>query len=323
MNKNHYIDTNRSLSLTILASLAYFEVFSHPLNFREIMDFSRIPACTGDAVEAVLRRLIDGGFVHEKDGFYFLGDDPGVVASRVAANRMAQKRMRSAKFYSGVIARFPFVRAVFISGSLSKGVMDTEDDIDFFIVTEPGRLWVARMLLTLFKRTFLLNSHRNFCLNYFIDTSHFAIPEQNIFTATEIGLILPMYNSNFYHRFLDENSWYRYYYPNLAPLENVGNMPEKPVATIIEKILSGPSGNRLDDFCLRLTRSFLARKYQNMDPVRFDNDLETSKGVSRHHPNRQQFKVLNRYIEILDGLESRLQMLLPDEDVKLDYDKSA
>lgn len=304
-------------------TLAYFDVFSHPLTMQEIRDFNQIPGCTMVAVESALLDLVAHGLVHESQGYFFLRNDERVVNQRKIANRLAQKRMRAAWFYSSLIARFPYVKAVLISGSLSKGVMDAGDDIDFFIITTPGRLWITRVLLTLFKRIFLLNSHRNFCLNYFIDSEHLTIPDCNIFTATEIGLILPMYNQEMYHKFLNVNSWYRSFYPNMQAVETVRDNPARYLGRLIEKLLSGNSGDRLDDFCLQVTRRFLVRKYQDMKPERFQSDLETSKGVSKHHPNRQQYRVLDRYQEIIGNLEIQARTAIPEHGLSFEYNKSA
>jgi hypothetical protein len=323
MSTEHYIDNSESFAGSILETLAYFDVFSHPLTLQEIRDFNPVPGCTVAAVEMALAGLMAKRLVHESGGYYFLGEDRHVVVDRIKANALAQERMRAAWFHSSLIARFPFVRAVFISGSLSKGVMDTDDDIDFFIITAPGRLWMARVMLTLFKRVFLLNSHRNFCLNYFIDTDHLLIPDRNVFTATEIGLILPMYNRDLYLEFLGANSWFRSFYPNLLPVETVRDHPKKFAGVIIEKLLSGKRGDRLDDICLQVTRRFLARKHQDMEPGRFQSDLETSKGVSRHHPNRQQFRILGRYEETVRRLQNRMPETVPAGRMSAEYGKSA
>ena len=323
MSSEHVIDNREGLTRSILATIAYFDVFSHPLTVQEIFDFNQIPGCTDSALRSALLDLSAIGLVHASRGFYFLGDDPRVVDNRIKANGLAHKRMHAAWFYSSLIARFPFVRAVMISGSLSKGVMDPDDDIDFFIITAPGRLWIARVLLTLFKRIFLLNSHRNFCLNYFVDNEHQAIPDHNIFTATEIGLILPMYNRELYLEFLEKNSWYRYFYPNLKPVGTARDMPAGHMGHLIEKVLSGKTGDRMDDFCLQVTRQFLARKYRDMDPERFQSDLETGKSISKHHPHRQQYRVLEQYQDTLSILENRMRDHIHETGLSFEYGKSA
>ncbi len=143
----------------------------------------------------------------------FWGEDNEAVRRRIDGNLRASARLKTARRYTKIMAAFPFVQGVFISGSLSKGFAGPDDDIDYFIVTNPRRLWLTRSLLTLFKKFFLVNSHRNFCINYFVDTQHLAIRQQNRFTATELAFLLPTYNSQLHQRILQENEWIRNYYP--------------------------------------------------------------------------------------------------------------
>ena len=121
MSDNHSIYNREGLLKAILATLAYFDVFSHPLTFEEILEFNRIPGCTREAVESALVDLMAYGLVRKNKSFFFLGLDETVVEQRIIANKLAQKRMHAAWFYSSLIARFPFIRAVMISGSPIEG----------------------------------------------------------------------------------------------------------------------------------------------------------------------------------------------------------
>ena len=76
------------------------------------------------------------------------------------------------------ISKFPYVRAILLSGSISKGYMDKDSDVDYFIITQPNRLWVTRLLLMLFKKIFLFNSRKVFCINYFVDSEKLEIEEK-------------------------------------------------------------------------------------------------------------------------------------------------
>ena len=57
-----------------------------------------------------------------------------------------------AKWGASIIAAFPFVRAVGISGSLSKQYADENSDIDYFIITAANRLWIAKNLPAYFQK---------------------------------------------------------------------------------------------------------------------------------------------------------------------------
>ncbi|HBB93540.1 MAG TPA: hypothetical protein DC042_17905 [Bacteroidales bacterium] len=323
MNPQMYIGNQRLLEKSILSTLAYSEVFRYPLTFPEICERNPYPSCLKSVMQSVVDDLVARGLVHENRGFYFLGSDTAVVDNRLEANKLAGVRMRQARFFSSLIAGFPFVRAVMISGSLSKGVMEPDDDIDYFIVTATGRLWITRVMLTLFKRIFLLNSHRNFCLNYFISIDNLHIPEHNVFTATEVGSLLPMQNRELYLEFLSANDWYHEYYPNMSPQPGTKGSTPRLAARLIEVFLPGPIANILDDFCLKITRNFLARKYHNLKPERFEKDLETTKAVSKHHPNQQQQRILDRYRDILEELERSMRDEFPESEGTAPYERIA
>ena len=71
------------------------------------------------------------------------------------------KAIKRAKF----ISKFPYIENVSISGALSKNYYNNDGDIDFFLITQPNRLWIARTLLIIYKKMFLLNSRKYFCVN--------------------------------------------------------------------------------------------------------------------------------------------------------------
>src|SRR5947207_638283 len=89
-------------------------------------------------------------------GKYFRLPDVSDTIARLRTERehLAAKRLRIARFMTLIIKRFPFVRGVFLSGDLSKGVAHADSDIDYVIVTAPHRLWICRSMLVLFKKTF-------------------------------------------------------------------------------------------------------------------------------------------------------------------------
>ena len=85
--------------------------------------------------------------------------------------------------------------------------MDEHSDLDFFIITKPNRLWIARMLLALYQKIVLLNSHKYFCVNYFVDEHHLAIEEKNLYTATELSTLIPLYGKEYYPQLMMANHW--------------------------------------------------------------------------------------------------------------------
>ncbi len=143
--------------------------FPYPLQAQEILEFLPGKIDPGKLHHS-LEQLVDEGYIYRHGEFYSLKPEPHLVPRRLKGNEAAHRMMQKAHKFSRLIAAFPFVRCVCISGSLSKGFIDEQGDIDYFIITRPGRLWIARSLLIGFKKVFLLNSRKYFCVNYFIDT---------------------------------------------------------------------------------------------------------------------------------------------------------
>jgi hypothetical protein len=290
-----------AVARSLIKKLIYFDIFSHPLLPNEVVDYCNHPDINIKNGLRVLNDLKIRNLVSYHGGFYFLGNDIAKVEKRVEGNRLATQRLKTAGKYAALVANFPYVRAVFISGSLSKHVMKPDSDIDFFIITEPGRLWVCRAFLTLFKKVFLGDSYRNFCLNYFIDSDSLEIPDKNIFTATEIAFILPMYNYSLYKEFLLANQWYREEFPNLNERMEVHKIMPYHIKKILEFIFNNRFGNWLDKKSFSVITGYWKDKFSYLSPEIYSLNFRSQKNVSKHHPNSFQDRVVNKYKErVLD-----------------------
>ncbi len=91
--------------------------------------------------------------------------------------------------------------------------MHEDGDIDFFIITKADRLWICRTLLVLYKKVFLLNSRKYFCVNYFVDENNLKIKDKNMFTAIEVKHLLSVYNPELIGHFKEINNWTNEFIP--------------------------------------------------------------------------------------------------------------
>lgn len=289
----------------VLGALTYFEIFEYPLTFEEIIRFSGLNTISNEQVEEAISTLILEGKVWQYGHFFQTQPQPDWVRQRLEKNTRADQMQAKALRMGRFISHFPYIRAVLISGSMSKHCMSSDSDIDFFLITTPGRLWLARTILVVFKKIFLFNSHKYFCVNYFVDTEHLEIESQNLFTAMECVTLLPVSGSGWYQRFMAANDWARAaYFPNAA-LRNTTDVPEQPHYSNLQKILewlfNNPLGAFLDTQSMKATGWFWKRKFKHFDEKRFDSALKSRKYVSKHHPLWFQEKVLNRYAELMKG----------------------
>jgi predicted nucleotidyltransferase len=299
-----------ALSREIILSLLYFDIFSYPLKAKELSCHSSLKGLSEYTLNRELEELNRKGFIECFKDCFFLDGKKEIVERRLIGNKKAMEYIQKAQKISKFISAFPFVRGIFLSGSVAKGYADKNSDIDYFIVTAPGRLWLSRTLLILYKKIFLLNSKKYFCLNYFIDTEHLEIPDKNIFTAIELSYLLPTYNEELSQRIIENNSWVNEYLPNFEK-STTSIIPTKNnfLKRNVEKLLSGFFGNKLDDFCMSMTEKFWKRKYRKTHGLDSVN-IRCKKYVSKFHPQGFQDKVLRSYEEKIISYEQTYKIEL-------------
>jgi len=291
------------LAESIIRTLAYYDLFDYPLSATEI--FCKLPTnhTSLRAVESELPMLEQQSIVFRFGKYYSLQNNQALEHRRVQGNQLAEKLMRIAMAKAKLIARFPFVLSVMVSGSLSKGYADEQSDIDFFIITQPGRLWIARMLLVLYKRIFLMNSHKYFCVNYFIDSAHLEIGEKNIFTATELATLIPLSGARYHQQLIEQNPWIEQYFPNFKPdFQSDKEVDESMSKRKLEWIFNRCFPDWLDRFFMQLTFRRWKKMYgQSHAGSQFEIAFKTNRHVSKNHPKNYQLQVVKRFEARVDS----------------------
>jgi len=288
-----------------LAIFAYFDVFHYPLTIQEVSRYSKSPISEIDLFDLVEK----GALKKIASDYYCLVDSQADLNKRIEGNKKAQSLEKKAIRKANFIGRFPFVRSVCISGSMSKGYMDEDADLDFFIITKAERLWIARTFLILYKKVFLFNSRKFFCINYLIDTEHLEIEEQNQFTATEVVTLINVFGQTDFDAFVAANQWAYKYYPNMTPNKLTGKIGRGAFKKFNEWILNGWLGAKLDGFYMKVTLKRWERKFgSTLDEKDFEVAFKTRKYVSKHHPGNFQRMVLDQSAKNLKQVELKLEL---------------
>ncbi len=296
----------------IIRTLAYYDIFSYPLTAIEVYYNLGNNHTNLEEIKSELKNLTINSIIYSNGEFFQLKDDKNYVDRRRKGNELADKRLKTARRVSGFISRFPFIRGILLSGSISKGFMEEDSDIDYFVITHPNRVWFSRLMLMLFKKLFLFNSKKIFCINYFIDSENLEIEEKNIFTATEIVTLLPTFGKEIYHEFYAKNSWVKQFYPNypIRATEEVIERKKGIIKSLLEKILEKKLGNKIDDFAMGIFDKFNRAKYKDYDQEEFKIAFKSSKKESKHHPKFFQKRVLEEFNQKLKSLEDNMRVSL-------------
>lgn len=290
--------------VSALKALAYFDIFQYPLTRYEIRQFLDKPV-NGEELDRALQELMAENLIFVHNGFFSLQDNPVPACRRVKGNQRAAELLPRAQKIGRFLYRFPFVKAIGISGSLSKNFADDRADMDFFVITKANRLWIARTIMHLFKKlTFLTGRQHYYCMNYYIDEDAMLLDDQNVFTAVEIKTLLPVSGDFAFWQFFGANQWANDWLP-VCEFRKQAEKDRKPVLKrIVEKICDNKFGNYMDNLFMRIT----SRRWKRKENKGLRNEkgmamgLVTDKHFARSNPGSFQEKVLALYKEKLTKL---------------------
>jgi predicted nucleotidyltransferase len=282
----------------ILAALAYFDLFNYPLTMDELLLY--LPSrCEPGDFEYALKCLVIDRMIYHFDQFYTLKNDYFLIERRIKGNAKAAEMIGTARKVSNLLIRFPYVRGVAISGSLSKNFADENSDIDLFIITAENKLWIARTLMHCFKKlTFLVNRQHYFCMNYYIDEQELQIREKNIYTAIEIATLMPLHGDTIFEHFYDANSWSRAYLPNKCMrLTTAKSLKSSFLKRFTEIIFNNRLGDRLDSLMMRITAKRWEKKMQQkkLNTRGIVMAMDTGKHYAKPDPANFQNKLIIKY----------------------------
>ena len=145
---------------SILKVLVYFDIFRYPLTRKEIESFLD-KSYSQDELDYSFHDMVTSGRIFQHCEFFCLQNDISLVEIRRKGNIQATILVEKAKQIARLLYKFPYVRAIGLSGSVSKNFADENSDIDYFLITKANRLWIARTLLVIFRKNpFLKNREK-------------------------------------------------------------------------------------------------------------------------------------------------------------------
>ena len=144
-----------------------------------------------------------------------------------------------ARRYAGLIARLPLVRFVAVTGALAMDNAGPDDDIDLFILTQPARVWLCRLLVLAVVRVAALRGRR-VCPNFLLSADRLALAERNLFTAHELAQMVPLARTKWGDAFRDANRWAEEMLPNaFAPVPgDRARAPGPALAALASRVLA-------------------------------------------------------------------------------------
>lgn len=207
------------LQQSLLATLAYFDLFDYPLTLPELRRYRyRTDGVGGDiGMNDVLIALAETT-AGERDGFYYLRGREAIVATRQRRYRMAEAKFAKARRAAAFLGRLPSVQMVAVCNSLAISNAAEQSDIDLFVVCRPGSLWTTRLLVVGLLHVFNLRptderSADTFCMSFFLsqdrlDISRLALAPEDTYLRYWIASLVPLYDAGgVMEAFVAANGW--------------------------------------------------------------------------------------------------------------------
>lgn len=237
----------------ILSTVAYRDVFDFAVTADEIHRYLHKVSCSRDAVIDTLHTSdLCHGRLESDETYYCLAGRGDILAERHRREAAFARHLARARRVARLIANAPHIRMVALSGSLAARNAYDGSDMDFFCITDQGKMWRVRSLLksveALDKRSF----KTGMCMNYFLSSAAMTLEDQRLYTAQELAQTLPMYGLETYHAFRAANRWSDSYLPNASGPPTMEEPTQVRSSALIKtplQLISGsPLGNWLERF---------------------------------------------------------------------------
>jgi hypothetical protein len=230
------------LEHAILATLAYSDIFDHPLKLDELHRYLIVSASRDEIRECFIAMKETAC----KDGYYFLLDRPEIVDIRKQREINSRKAFDRAMFYGRILGRLPFIRMVALTGSLAMLNLSKNRDMDYMLVARPGRVWTARAFALLLGRLARLFGDV-ICPNVIVSENALEWNARNLYAAREFAQMIPVSGLGVFYRLRIANLWIKDILPNfdLDSESKLSKEKMQPSASqkLIEFLLDGKLGD--------------------------------------------------------------------------------
>lgn len=295
------VDPSRVES-AVLRTVAYSDVFDFPLRVDEIHRYLAATRASLGQVREAVERLVPAHLFFA-DGLVGLARRRELIEVRRRRESAARAIWPRAVAYGRRIAGLPFVRMVAITGSLAVGNLASGGDADYLIVTEAGRVWLARALVIQLVRAARLRGAA-LCPNFLLSESALQLQERNLYVARELAQMVPVAGAAIYREMRSANSWTDELLPNASgPPRSVD--PAAGPATRLQPLAEAALRTRAGAL---LERWEMNRKIRELSRAS-DDEPEVKLGAERcqGHAHGHGRRILSAYAERLRELSIESQ----------------
>ncbi|HJS18875.1 MAG TPA: hypothetical protein VJ785_09000 [Anaerolineales bacterium] len=276
--QNSVDGSSKSLPDAILQTVAYSDIFDHPLTAPEI---HRYLIGLEISIETLDRTLEEMNILVQTGEYFTLPGREEIVEVRRQREAHSRKLLPTALRYGRILGSMPFIRMAALTGSLAVLNVSKADDFDYMLVTVPRRLWTARAFALLFNRMVKQFGH-TICPNLIVSKNALEWPLHDLYSARELCQMIPITGMDIYHQLIESNAWAMEFLPNaFTDSHNFGVEPVSIFQKLLELPLRGDLGNHFESWEMNRKIARFSKQNGFGDETVFN--AEVCQGNFHHH----------------------------------------
>ncbi len=219
----------------IWQTIVFFDIFSYPLTLFELWQYCSVALPDPEPIADILAIDELKDKIDFKDGFYFIAGRAEIVGIRQRRFNYTQRKIKRAQKIAKLFRFIPWIKLIAVGNNIGAFNLRDESDIDLFIVTAKGRIWLTRLFcvgaaIILGARPTKTEVKDTICLSFYVaedglNLAKFLLPsrEPNQAPALErdpyfvfwlTGLVPILGRQGCWQKFFKENSWLADELPN-------------------------------------------------------------------------------------------------------------
>jgi hypothetical protein len=256
----------KNLKERVYATLVFFDLFDRPLTLDEIYLYR-----FGNINKKELENFLQNDHqILLKEGLYFFADRKNIFENFLEKQIIARKLWHKVGFFLPIIRLIPFVRLVAICNTLAFDAPTLDSDIDLFIITKKGRIFLTRTFVTLLFSILGVRRHGNkiagrFCLSFYLADDvldiHSIQLDDDIYLPFWMASLKAFLGKQCYLDFLKNNNWLTAFFDR-EPEPDLQMLRKDPWFSVFGKFGEFVFGGKFGDLVELKLKNFYQKRFQ-------------------------------------------------------------
>ncbi len=191
------IEDTKIIKEAIIEVIAFFDLFDYPLTRQEIWKYAKIRQNTPIIINNILDRGELNNIAEQRNGFYFLSGRENIIKIRMAKYNYTDKKIKRALRVAKLFKFIPWIKMIAVGNIIGSHNLKKKSDIDFFIITESGRIWITRFFCAGLMELLGLrpkegDEQDKICLSFFVSEEAMDLKELMLGARKQAGSTAPV-----------------------------------------------------------------------------------------------------------------------------------